>query len=330
MSGALPTGYSALRPTMEDADALADLVNTCSIADCGLAALNAEQIRAMWQLPGHRLDADDVIVVGPDGAFVAAAAQLSLEPYTDIQAIGVVHPGHLGRGIGSWLVDQVEERAAHYRALAPAGHPVMLRTQTWSGNKRAAELLTLRGYRLERVFRIMQIDFDPQAPLPEVHVPDGIVIRTFVRGQDEELAWLAAEESFRDHWNHHDVPLETWTSMLIDTQESFDPTLWWLALDGDDVAGVALCDATAPGDPDYGLVSILGVRRPWRGRGLAKALLATTFNEFQRRGRRGVRLGVDSESPTGANLLYERAGMHAVTDAVTYLKELPAEEAAEA
>ena len=86
------------------------------------------------------------------------------------------------------------------------------------------------------------------------------------------MAWLAAEESFRDHWNHHEIPLDVWTNLLIDSQESFDPGVWWLAMDGDEVAGVAICDADAPGEPQYGMVATLGVRRHWRGRGIAMAL----------------------------------------------------------
>jgi mycothiol synthase len=64
------------------------------------------------------------------------------------------------------------------------------------------------------------------------------------------------------------------------------------------------------GDPTYGWVGILGVRPPWRRRGIALALLLHSFAVFRERGCTRVGLGVDAESTTGALELYERAGMH--------------------
>ena len=89
-------------------------------------------------------------------------------------------------------------------------------------------------------------------------------------------------------------------------RETFDPALWFLAMDGDDVAGVALC----PVYPESGWVRQVAARRPWRRRGIALALLRQAFGEFYRRGKREVGLVVDSYNLSGARDLYERAGMH--------------------
>jgi mycothiol synthase len=56
-------------------------------------------------------------------------------------------------------------------------------------------------------------------------------------------------------------------------------------------------------------VGTLGVRRPWRRRGVALALLQHSFGEFYRRGLRKAGLGVDASSLTGATRLYRKAGM---------------------
>jgi ribosomal protein S18 acetylase RimI-like enzyme len=69
-------------------------------------------------------------------------------------------------------------------------------------------------------------------------------------------------------------------------------------------------------------VGALGVRRPWRGRGLGRALLLRTFAEFRRRGVTRVTLGVDAENPTGATRLYESVGMDVELEAVVYEKTL--------
>ena len=58
-----------------------------------------------------------------------------------------------------------------------------------------------------------------------------------------------------------------------------------------------------------GYVGLLGVRRPWRRKGLGEALLLRSFQAFRERGWTRGTLGVDASSPTGATRLYERAGM---------------------
>jgi mycothiol synthase len=85
------------------------------------------------------------------------------------------------------------------------------------------------------------------------------------------------------------------------------------------VAGVIRCDATKFGG---GFVGALGVRKPWRGRGIGMALLRRAFAEYQRRGAPHVSLGVDAQNPTGATRLYERAGMRVMTEDVAFEKSL--------
>ena len=93
---------------------------------------------------------------------------------------------------------------------------------------------------------------------------------------------------------------------------AYDPALWFVAYDGDEVAGYLIGKAEEGGDPKLGWVEVLGVRRPWRRRGLALALLLHAFGEFERRGCERVGLGVDASNLTGAVRLYERAGMRPV------------------
>ena len=73
-------------------------------------------------------------------------------------------------------------------------------------------------------------------------------------------------------------------------------------------------------------VHVLGVRRPWRRRGLGLALLLRVFAEFYARGERRAVLQVDSENETGATRLYERAGMSVARFSDLY--EKPARSAA--
>ena len=76
----------------------------------------------------------------------------------------------------------------------------------------------------------------------------------------------------------------------------------------------SLCDL----DPGEGWVGVLGVRRPWRRRGLATALLYASFREIRSRGKPMAKLGVDAANPTGATRLYESVGMRIVNEFAAY------------
>ena len=102
-------------------------------------------------------------------------------------------------------------------------------------------------------------------------------------------------------------------------QETFDPTLWFLASSKDEIVGVAL-NLYSP-ETDTGWVDHLGVLRHWRKRGVGTALLRHSLGEFYRRGIRRVRLSVDAKSLTDAPRLYERAGMQTVQRYHIYTKE---------
>ena len=166
-----------------------------------------------------------------------------------------------------------------------------------------------------------------QAPVPDPVWPQGITLRTFNPETDAEAVYRADVDSFRDHFGFIEEPFEEGFERFkyfhID-HDDFDPTLWFLAMDGDEIAGINLCrpHSDAYADPALGWVGSLGVRRPWRKRGLGLALLRHSFNEFYRRGRRRVGLGVDAQNLTGALRLYERAGMHSHRAFDFYEKEL--------
>jgi ribosomal protein S18 acetylase RimI-like enzyme len=96
-----------------------------------------------------------------------------------------------------------------------------------------------------------------------------------------------------------------------------------VALDGDEVVGASLNYPERADDPGYGWIGSIGVRRPWRRRGVGEALLRRTFALLHARGLRKVRLSVDSQSPTGAERLYERVGMSVLRQSNTWECELP-------
>jgi ribosomal protein S18 acetylase RimI-like enzyme len=135
--------------------------------------------------------------------------------------------------------------------------------------------------------------------------------------------YLAA---WRDHWGFvarpRDELLTTFVSEIESRCGPIDPTLWFLAIAGEEIVGMSLCIAGLQDDPTGGYIYQLGVRPAWRRRGIALALLYHTFAQFRRRGYAAVELDVDSQSLTGALRVYERAGMHVVRQSIDYEKEL--------
>jgi mycothiol synthase len=220
--------------------------------------------------------------------------------------IGVVHPRAKGRGIGAELIDR-SDAALRSRGI-PKIHQFAI-----GGDTAARELLESRGYRDARHFFEMAIELTerPGAPSAAIEV---------LSGEEDEARefYEALDEAFQDHWEHQSDGFDKWWNRQR-ARPGYDPSLWFFIRDGDEIAAACRNDANRNGG---GYVGALGVRRPWRGKGYAKALLLHTFGEFWDRGLRRVTLGVDADSPTGATHLYERVGMHVEAENIVFEKVL--------
>jgi GNAT superfamily N-acetyltransferase len=220
--------------------------------------------------------------------------------------IGVVHPRMKARGIGSELLDRSD--------AALRGREIEKIHQFAIGSDTAAHgLLESRGYQDARHFFEMAIELSERPQTPDA------TIETFSGEEDDARAFHhALEEAFQDHWEHHDEGFDKWWDRQR-ANPSYDPTLWFLIRDGDEIAATCRNEGNRNGG---GYVAALGVRRPWRGKGYAKALLLRAFCEFWDREMPRVTLGVDAESPTGATHLYERVGMHVESENIVFEKVL--------
>jgi mycothiol synthase len=222
-----------------------------------------------------------------------------------------VHSERGDSGVAESLVAWCEERA---RSNAQNG--AFLRTYVPTEYRFLHEVLHSRGFDVIRASYRMAIDLDAEH---EPEWPAGISVRSMQPGE-ERAVYDVNEECFADHWEHVPEPYEEWAHWTVN-RDDFDPGLWFLALDGDEIAGYSLC-LPHDGQQDTGWVGNLGVRRPWRRRGLGEALLKLSFAEFRRRGFKRAGLGVDAENLTGAVRLYERAGMHLARRSNCYEKRL--------
>ncbi len=283
-------------------------------------------MRCRWSLPGFTLATDAVVVVRSDGEPVGYSHAVSSQPHVQASLLGQVHPEHRGQGLGSWLLDFAVRRGQELTAAAPDGLRTKLQCDSATGHAPTAALLGDHGFSVVRHFLELAVVLDAEPP-PR-RWPQGIVLRPYDPATQDRAVCAAFVESFADHWGQVDKPFETeyarFRTWSDDAELDFD--LWWVAWEGDEIAGVNLCWPHADSDPSMGWVGILGVRRPWRGRGLGLTLLRESFAGFFARGVHRVGLVVDADNLTGALRLYRRAGMEVVQSFDVWERELRAGE----
>lgn len=155
-------------------------------------------------------------------------------------------------------------------------------------------------------------------------IPPGFTLRK-LSGLDELTNWVDLfNESFVDHWH--------FTPMSVDRARHFaanDPNY---CTDGDLVAlasdgtFAAFCQCVIRKSENAltgrreGWISLLGTRRGYRRRGLGSLMLREGMKYLRLQGMNAVHLGVDSDSPTGAVSLYERAGFSISNRRTAFLK----------
>jgi mycothiol synthase len=321
----LPDGLAVRGAKLSDVEPALELYNRWSQSVVGRDEITEPHaISREWQSPGFDPAEDIRVVFAPDGRMVGyIEVWTTVKPPVHPWIWGRVDPEYEGMGIGSWMLHWAEQRALRVLSTLPEELRFAPRVGTFREAENSQKLFEAFGYRHIRSSYHMLIEMD--APVPEPEFPEGIALRTFNPETDAEAVYRADTEAFRDHFGFVEMPFEEgfkrFKHFTIE-QEEFDPTLWYLAMDGDQIAGFNLCRPRSYDDPDLGWVGELGVLRPWRKHGIGLALLRHSFNEFYRRGKRKVGLGVDAYNLTGALRLYENAGMHVQQAFDQYEKEL--------
>jgi mycothiol synthase len=323
----LPPGFSGRPATFDDISGVTALFNACEIRESGRVQTSEEDNRREWLAPSFNLETDTLAVFSSKGQVVAYAEVWDRAPHVVIFTWARVHPDFTGQGLGSALVVWAERRAAQAVEAAPEGARIVVRQGVPGTEREAQTLLEAHGYSRVREFHRMVIEMTEPPPTPRL--PDGVRISTFKEFGNLREIVRADQEAFLDHWGvvqrSLDEELIHW-EQRINSDPDFDPELWFVALAGEEIAGICLCSPKMTEDPNMGWISALGVLRPWRRRGLGLALLHRAFGVLYRRGTKRVALGVDAESLTGATRLYERAGMRVQRFSYTFEKELRAGE----
>jgi mycothiol synthase len=266
--------------------------------------IDSSEVGGWWSR--RELDRD-TLVLRDAASRLVAHGMLWSEGDEILELDAFVHPDYTGHGLGSFLIDWAEEEARG-RGCS------LLRTNALAADPAARTLIEDRGFALVRHFYRMLADLDASPPAPVW--PEGFSVSTFAPGE-EELLRAVTEEAFAEHWGHVDRDADDWRRTVFE-QDWWDPSLVYLVRAGDEVVAAEI-NALRFG---VGWVGTIGVRKPWRGHGIGRALLLAAFGEFYRRGEHRIGLGVDAGNETGATHLYESLGMRAAWQADVYERRM--------
>jgi len=241
--------------------------------------------------------------------------------------VAFVLPAWRKKGIGSTLLCFNEGRLAQiYAGLKataeiPAEMPGVYDAFVSETERATANLLEQHGYKAIRyAFEMVRPDLQD---IPICPLPDGLEVRP-VQPEHLRMIWEASNDAFQDHWGYIPEPWEEY--QRIQNSPDFDPTLYRVAWDGDQIAGMVLNFINKGQNEEYGRIrgytENICVRRPWRKRGLARALIALSLEALKHRGMTHAALGVDAENLSGALHLYESMGYAVVKRSTIYRKPL--------
>jgi len=233
---------------------------------------------------------------------------------------GYILPEWRRNGIGRSILHYNQ---AHLRQIAAGhenGYPRFFEAYSSDTETANTKLLTSEGFSTTRhFFRMLRPDLEN---IPDSPMPDGLEVRP-VEPDHYQLICDASNEAFRDHWGYSN----DWQLTVQELTDSpyFDPSLWKVAWDGDQVVGTVLTYINKQENQEYnrkrGWTEDICVRRPWRRRGLASSLIAQSLRMLKDLGMEQASLGVDTQNLSGALRLYERMGYKPDKRYDTYRKE---------
>jgi ribosomal protein S18 acetylase RimI-like enzyme len=320
----IPEGFRVRKAALEDLPDLHQFYDRFYRHHLDQEGIALSELKKEWETPGFDLGESVRVVFDPAGEMVGMVEVWDEDdPPVHPFLWWMVAPGHESSGLGRWLVTWGIQRAREAVDRVEDGVRVSLRGAVHQEVDQAARVMREFGFELFRHSLRMQVDFENPPPAPEW--PEGISIRSYRPEEDAETVYRVDDEVFQDHFGYVQQPFEEGFQRFmhnLTSSDRYDPALWHLAVEGETVVGICLGSKWGYTSKDIGHISILGVRRPWRRRGIARALLLNSLGQFYRRGYRSVDLGVDAGNLTGALNLYKQVGMKVVRQYDKYELEL--------
>ncbi|MDQ2940768.1 MAG: GNAT family N-acetyltransferase [Chloroflexota bacterium] len=309
----------------QDLPAMLRVYRAAEAADGLEEVLTLEQLKLNYATLVNCDPARDILLAEVDGQVVAYSRVFwteLVEGGRSYQNFGFVHPDWRRRGIGGAMHRHNEELLREIAAEHSDVAPKWFASDSVESDSGNTALLLGSGYQPARYFYDMVLP--ALDAVEEPPMPDGIELRP-VAGDQYRAIWLAGAEAFRDHWGENEWTEEDWTRFESDPANA-DPRFWHIGWDGGEISGVVITTVPLEENEEHGrarvYVASVSVRRPWRRRGLARALLTGSLVAAREAGFTSASLGVDSNSPTGATDLYESIGFVPERTFITYRKPL--------
>lgn len=306
---------------------MAKLIQEISVADDAQQWTTAEDVeRNYGHLVNSKPETDMLMAEDQEGNLVAYVRVEWEVDDEKRQVFGFpfnIHPtartmpmyGHL---LG-WVERRCKEVAIETRAASTSILRAFLRDVEKEAMRQAA--LEEQGFSPVRFMNRMSRDLNEPIEVPPM--PPGLEVRPVPESHYREVV-NALDEAFQDHWGHtpiRDADYQAWSSSPV-----FKPSLWQVAWDGDQVAAGVLNTVDEEANKQFnlkrGTTDPIFTRRPWRKRGLARALLMRSLQMFKDMGMTEAMLGVDTQNPSGAFALYESCGFKPNLRSVIYEKNI--------
>ncbi len=322
-----------MRPYAGDADleAIANLINTCEAVDQLDEGTSVSELQQQFDEPSLDKARDIRLWEGADGQLVGMG-RLWIPPVGEVidgflwfRVLPTARGGDLERQIVAWAEGRMRE-VSQERGVQVKLRSGSRATQSDSPSKTLRDRIALLescGFIADRYFFTMERSLS--LPIPESQLPDGFTIRQ-VRSNEDAEAWVELfNQSFIDHWNHHDLTVESYKHWLTDPDYKPELDLVAVAADGT-FAAFCHCDISPEDNKrsgrNEGWISTLGTRRGFRRKGLGRAMLLAGMQRLKVAGVDTARLGVDTENPSGAGQLYESVGFRKVYTQIMYVKDM--------
>lgn len=298
-----------------DVPALYEMLLTIEHADERDLVSTLEDLQREFDDPWSNAEVDSLAAFTLDGQLVGYARTFqNPDPEKEVRCwlMVEVHQAYRASGLEEALSDWAEERGRQRLLLTSGEAARVLRCGIQDTQTERQAQWERRGFNAVRHFYRMQRDLSE--PIPAVQLPSDLALCVYTHDMNDAVH-AAFNEAFRDHWSFDPITAEDW-QMFVMGRTSFRPDLSYVVMDGAEVVGFSINgispEENARHGRSEGWIEELAVRRPWRKRGVATALLCASMHAFKAEGLQHAMLGVDSQNLSGALRVYERVGFNPV------------------
>jgi len=309
-----------------DFPAIASVSNASWEADLVDVNLNTEDLNEQFEQAINFDPVEDAVVVEIDGRIVGYCKVSWKRKLNDLIAYSpfvVLLPEYRGHGIRETLLEYCEARSRKSAAEQLESARKVMEVWAAAADNSWKSLVERNGYAPS--WHLFEMVRDGLDSIPEIPLPEGIEVRP-VRQRDLRKIWDAAKEALRDENNFIEESWDDAAFERLPKDRLYKPELWQIAWDGDEVVG-GVHNIIDPLENEslgrkWGHTEQIFVRREWRGRGIAKALISRSLKVVRDNGMDAATLDVDVQNPSRALRLYESLGYRMCREFTFYRKDL--------